>query len=74
MKGYNYFVKTKLITSVFITQLTNTSTKDGINNHVVSGEPTVNPEKFGTKAAVWHQFNLKAGEEKSIKIFEQCRS
>lgn len=42
--------------------------KDGINNHIIDGEPTVNPEKFGTKAAIWHQFDLKAGEEKSIKI------
>lgn len=42
--------------------------KDGINNHVVSDEPTVNPEKFGTKAAIWHQFDLKPGEEKSVKI------
>lgn len=42
--------------------------KDGINNHVISDEPTVNPEKFGTKAAIWHQFDLKPGEEKSVKI------
>ena len=42
--------------------------KDGINNHVISDEPTVNPEKFGTKAAIWHQFDLKSGEEKSINI------
>ncbi len=42
--------------------------KDGINNHVVSGEPTVNPKKLGTKAAIWHKLELKPGEEKSIKI------
>ncbi len=42
--------------------------KDGINNHVVSGDATVNPEKLGTKAAIWHKLELKAGEEKSIKI------
>lgn len=42
--------------------------KDGINNHIVSDEPTVNPEKFGTKAAIWYQFDLKPGEEKSVKI------
>ena len=42
--------------------------KDGINDHVISGKPTVNPDKTGTKFAVWHQLNLKPGEEKSIKI------
>lgn len=42
--------------------------KDGINNHVIHAEPTVNPELFGTKAAIWQQFDLVAGEEKSIKI------
>ncbi|MDQ5929024.1 MAG: hypothetical protein QG594_802 [Bacteroidota bacterium] len=42
--------------------------KDGINNHVIKGKQTVNPQKFGTKAAVWHQLELKPGEEKSIKV------
>ncbi len=42
--------------------------KDGINNHVVNGENTVNPKKFGTKVAIWHQLELNAGEEKSIRI------
>lgn len=42
--------------------------KDGINNHVVNGEDTVNPEKFGSKFAIWHKLTLKAGEEKSIKL------
>lgn len=42
--------------------------KDGINNHVINGETTVNPNKYGTKAAIWHQLDLQAGEEKSIKL------
>ncbi len=42
--------------------------KDGINNHVVNGEATVNPNKTGTKVAIWHQLNLQAGEEKTIRI------
>jgi hypothetical protein len=42
--------------------------KDGINNHVVNGDATVNPELFGTKVAIWHELDLKAGEEKSIRI------
>ncbi|WP_282124168.1 MGH1-like glycoside hydrolase domain-containing protein [Algibacter mikhailovii] len=42
--------------------------KDGINDHVIHGEPTVNPKKTGSKFAVWYKLNLKAGEEKSIRI------
>ncbi|RRQ49222.1 glucosidase [Maribacter algicola] len=42
--------------------------KDGINNHVVNGMDTVNPEKTGSKFAVWHKLTLNAGEEKSVRI------
>jgi len=42
--------------------------KDGINDHVVNGKSTVNPEKFGSKMAVWNKLKLKAGEEKCIKV------
>lgn len=42
--------------------------KDGINDHVLRGEATVNPKNLGSKFAIWHQLSLKAGEEKSIKI------
>ena len=42
--------------------------KDGINDHVVNGRPSVNPKKTGSKLAVWHKFELAAGQEKSIKI------
>ena len=42
--------------------------KDGVNDHVVNGKPTVNPEKNGSKLAIWHKFKLKAGEEKSVKV------
>jgi hypothetical protein len=42
--------------------------KDGINDHVVNGKSTVNPEKNGSKSAVWYKCKLKAGEEKSIRI------
>ena len=42
--------------------------KDGINDHVVNGKPTVNPNKVGSKVAVWHKFILKPGEEKSVRI------
>ncbi|WP_298495440.1 glucosidase [uncultured Algibacter sp.] len=42
--------------------------KDGIHEHVVNNKKTVNPKKTGSKMAVWHKFNLKAGEEKSVKV------
>ncbi|MDC6387111.1 glucosidase [Maribacter sp. PR1] len=42
--------------------------KDGINDHVVNGLDTVNPEKNGSKFAIWHKLTLKPGEEKSIKV------
>jgi len=42
--------------------------KDGINDHVVSGKPTVNPKKKGSKLAIWHKFKLKAGEEQCVKL------
>jgi hypothetical protein len=42
--------------------------KDGINDHVVSGLDTVNPNKKGSKFAVWHKLRLKSGEEKTIRV------
>ena len=42
--------------------------KDGINDHVVNGEATVNPDKKGSKFAIWHKLRLKSGEEKTIKV------
>ncbi|MBU3822860.1 glucosidase [Flavobacteriaceae bacterium XHP0103] len=42
--------------------------KDGINDYVVNGEPTVNPEKKGSKVAIWHKLKLKKGEEKTIRV------
>jgi hypothetical protein len=42
--------------------------KDGINDHVVNGLPTVNPQRIGTKLAIWHKFELSAGEEKIVRV------
>ncbi|GGA70412.1 glucosidase [Flavobacterium palustre] len=42
--------------------------KDGINNYIINGHPTVNPEKKGTKMAIWYQLDLNPGEEKSIRV------
>lgn len=42
--------------------------KDGINDYVVHGKPTINPEKNGSKFAVWHHFKLNGGEERTVKV------
>ena len=38
--------------------------KDGINDHVVAGAATVNPEHHGTKAALWYQVAVDAGRDR----------
>ncbi len=35
--------------------------KDGINDHVVGGAPTVNPEQQGTKCAFWYRLTVQPG-------------
>jgi len=35
--------------------------KDGINDHVVSGAATVNPNRTGTKGAAWYRLSVAAG-------------
>src|SRR5450631_570080 len=43
--------------------------KDGINNHVVNGNPdSVNPEKTGTKSAAHYQLSVGAGETATIRL------
>ncbi len=42
--------------------------KDGINDHVVSGAPTVNPEGAGTKAAAWYQVTVPAGGSAELRL------
>ncbi|MCC9136177.1 glucosidase [Pontibacter silvestris] len=42
--------------------------KDGINNYVVTGEPTVNPEKYGTKAAIWYKKEIPAGGKQTFRV------
>ena len=38
--------------------------KDGINDHVVDGAATVNPERPGTKCAFWYQVRVAAGRDR----------
>jgi len=42
--------------------------KDGINNHIVNKEHTVNPRKKGTKAAIWLKENIAGGASKVIRL------
>jgi len=42
--------------------------KDGINDHVVHGAPTVNPERAGTKSAFWYQLTLMPGQTAELRL------
>ncbi|SDL16621.1 Glycosyl hydrolase family 63 C-terminal domain-containing protein [Catalinimonas alkaloidigena] len=42
--------------------------KDGINDYVVQGIPAVNPEKVGTKSAVWMKATVRAGGTRTFRV------
>jgi hypothetical protein len=42
--------------------------KDGINDHVVNGAATVNPERRGTKAAVHYLLDIDAGATVELRL------
>ena len=42
--------------------------KDGINDHVVSGAPTVNPAGFGTKAAFRYRLTVAGGAKAELRL------
>ncbi len=42
--------------------------KDGINDHVISGAPTVNPDRTGTKCAFWYQVTLAGGATAELRL------
>jgi hypothetical protein len=42
--------------------------KDAINDHVVAAAPTVNPERVGTKAALWYQLDVPAGQTAEVRL------
>jgi Mannosylglycerate hydrolase MGH1-like glycoside hydrolase domain len=42
--------------------------KDGINDHVVHGAPTVNPEQSGTKAALRYRLEVAAGDTATVEL------
>src|SRR6476661_3739598 len=42
--------------------------KDGINDHVVSGAATVNPDGTGTKGALWYRVTVAAGGKAELRL------
>ena len=42
--------------------------KDGINDHVVGGAASVNPEGAGTKSAAWYQLTVGPGETQVVRV------
>jgi hypothetical protein len=42
--------------------------KDGINDHVVNGQPTVNPDAVGTKVSMWYRLDVDAGSTTEIRL------
>jgi hypothetical protein len=42
--------------------------KDGINDRVVTGAATVNPTSTGTKAALWYELDVPAGETAEVRL------
>src|SRR3954453_1541441 len=42
--------------------------KDGINDHVVTGSATVNPDERGTKAAWWYHLAVPAGGRAEVRL------
>jgi hypothetical protein len=42
--------------------------KDGINDHVIGGAPTVNPDHSGTKCAFWYRLTVPAGGSVELRL------
>ena len=42
--------------------------KDGINDHVVAGQATVNPDRVGTKAAGWYRLTVAPGQTQVVRV------
>jgi hypothetical protein len=53
---------------VFGSAATTPYPKDGINDHVVSGAATVNPEGVGTKGALWYRVAVAAGGKAELRL------
>ena len=53
---------------LFGSEATTRYPKDGINDHVVSGASTVNPDGFGTKAAFRYQVSVPSGGTAELRL------
>ena len=42
--------------------------KDGINDHVIHGAPTVNPDRSGTKCAFWYTVTVQPGQTVEVRL------
>jgi hypothetical protein len=42
--------------------------KDGINDHVVGGKATVNPDQAGTKCSFWYRLTVQPGATAEIRL------
>jgi hypothetical protein len=42
--------------------------KDGINDHIIAGASTVNPDQRGTKCAFWYQLTVAAGGSAELRL------
>jgi hypothetical protein len=42
--------------------------KDGINDHVIGGQTTVNPDLRGTKCAFWYQVTVQPGATAELRL------
>jgi Mannosylglycerate hydrolase MGH1-like glycoside hydrolase domain/Glycosyl hydrolase family 63 C-terminal domain len=42
--------------------------KDGINDHVITGAATVNPDEHGTKCAFWYRLTVAPGETAELRL------
>ena len=42
--------------------------KDGINDHVVSGAGTVNPDRTGTRCAFWYRLTVLPGQTAELRL------
>jgi mannosylglycerate hydrolase MGH1-like protein len=53
---------------IFGTEATTPYPKDGINDHVVAGAPTVNPEEVGSKAALRYSVTVAGGSKAELRL------
>ena len=42
--------------------------KDGVNDYIIHGKPTVNPERIGTKAALHYRLEVEAGGRRELRL------